>query len=484
MPSDFRSGSHRPHQHEHAKGVVCWLLAIGGTHGGVYTWAYAATGTDSDRSGPDDNREGALHMTPYTRELNQLPDNTLVGGAVMHAPDGSVPGNYVTGSHNTCPSVTVPVTPLPLGTGKRLPKTLTGGKAVSRGISATLSTTFLQRAIWTRALFTADRFRVIRTLDVAAVCFSERNFKAALTAAQRAVRGMVKAGLLTRYRTLRFQTVMGLSQRGVDWLDEVGHEASSSVRRVSDMTNPEHRLWAQFLVLASEARGLRAMTEQELLQHLNKSTKPGEPQVQGLLRVTWTRGKKTVTQLLRPDAVSWHAVPWAASRDEVSCTWHEADISKRGSQRESALASLCESLGRSLADASVLRTVVISCKTERIQKRALAVLHGLAKANNAEVLTTDRRHFREVEPGIFEVWSARESKLRDGRAKLVDTLAGHVIIQLLPIWLPRVRIDSANKFSMEGWFDENYLPYRRPSSMPAWARVTSPLLRSVTVGPI
>ena len=106
-------------------------------------------------------------------------------------------------------------------------------RKVARGLAATISTTKLKQAIWRRALLTANRFRVIRTIDIAVCCFAERPYKAALTAGQRAVRGLVKADLLKRYRTDRFQTVYGLSQKGVAWLDEAGHDASSSVRRVS-----------------------------------------------------------------------------------------------------------------------------------------------------------------------------------------------------------------------------------------------------------
>lgn len=347
---------------------------------------------------------------------------------------------------------------------------------VARGLAATMSTKKLKQGIWLRALLTANRFRVIRTLDVALCTCAERPFKAALTAAQRAVRGMVKAELIKRYRTDRFMTVYGLSQRGVDWLEEVGYEASSSVRRVSDMTNPEHRLWAQFWVLACEARGLSAMTEQELLQHLNKGNKPDQPLVQGLLTVTTTQGNKTRTIQLRPDAV-------ATEKGENGGTiWLEVDRSKRGSDREASLAALASSVGRTLKDGSRLRRVVIFCKTERILKRAVAVLNGLAKTNNSEVLLTGRRHYREIEPGTYAIWSALESILTDGRTQLVDTLVGHVIIQMLPIWLPKVRIDATNTHSLAGWFGENYLPYRRPEGLVPWMQVTSPLLKCVKNG--
>jgi hypothetical protein len=68
--------------------------------------------------------------------------------------------------------------------------------------------------------------------------------------------------------------------------------------------------------------------------------------------------------------------------------------------------------------------------------------------------------------------------LKDGRTQLVDTLVGWIHVQLLPIWLPKVRIDSTNTHSMAGWFEENYLPYKRPEGLGNWGAVVSPLLSS------
>ena len=101
-----------------------------------------------------------------------------------------------------------------------------------RGLTAQVGTLALQDRIWSRSLLLVDRFRVIRTIDIAVHCFTERPFKAALSAAQRAVRGMVKAQLLARYRTDRFMTVYGLTQQGAQWLEDRGFEAAASVRRV------------------------------------------------------------------------------------------------------------------------------------------------------------------------------------------------------------------------------------------------------------
>lgn len=385
-----------------------------------------------------------------------------------HAPDA--PAEYAASANGgTSPVDAVDETPRHTASTEN-GKTRAGGALaqakVARGLSEDVATLRLRDAIWLRALLMANRFRVIRTIDVATSCFPERPYKAALTAAQRAVRGMVKAKLLTRYRTDRFQTVYGLTARGAASLQEGGVDAASSVRRVSDMRNPEHRLWLQFLVIACEARGLRAETESEVLRSLNKGATAGQPMVQGLLSVTWTRGGKTVRQSLRPDAIAYEA-------DGV--TWFEADISKRGAGREAALASLAIGVGRTLPGGEVLRRIVIVCKTGRIRLRALAVLRGVGAEQNGKVLVGDRVHLRECEEGVFEVWRALEEKLGDGRSRAVDRRLGHVVIQALPTWLPKLRVQEAGE-PILGWFSDGLLPYRRPASLPAWPACTSPLL--------
>lgn len=350
------------------------------------------------------------------------------------------------------------------------PRTGEDRSQVSRGLSGQVATLKLRDGIWRRALALAERFRVIRTIDVAAACFPERPFKASLTAAQRAVRGLVKAKLLARYRTNRFQTVYGLTARGAAWLQDAGVDASSSVRRVSDMSNPEHRLWLQFLVVACEARGLRALTESEVLRALNASARPGQAMVQGVLAVSWSRGGKTVRQSLRPDAIAYEA-------DGV--TWFEADISKRGSGREAALAALAASVGRQLPIGPPLRRVVVFCRNERIRKRALAVVQGMAAEQNAKVLVGDRVHLRQAEEGIFEVWRAVEDMLPDGRTRALDKRVGYVVVQALPTWLPKLRLENADQ-AITGWFSDGLLPYKRPSPEQDWAPCTSPLLLALS----
>ena len=344
----------------------------------------------------------------------------------------------------------------------------TSGCPVLRGLTAQVGTLALQDRIWTRSLLLVDRFRVIRTIDIAVHCFAERPFKAALSAAQRAVRGMVKAHLLARYRTDRFMTVYGLTQQGAQWLEDRGFEAAASVRRVTDMTNPKHRLWSQFLTLCAEARGLPAMTEQELLLTLNRDMKHEQSQVQGLLLVTTRSAGKRQHLTLRPDALTL---------ESDGITWFEVDRSARGSDRAASLRALVLSMGAKTTLGQPLRRVVVFSRTSRIHQRVMATLDGLVKDSAAVGLMEGRRQLKLFETGCYEVHQSVAVKLRDGRSQLQDRLAGYVIVQELPIWLPRVRLDGRGDWSMRGWFDDNYLPYRRPAAMAPWPRPKSPLLQ-------
>lgn len=342
------------------------------------------------------------------------------------------------------------------------------GCPVPRGLTVQVGTLALQDRIWTRSLLLVDRFRVIRTIDIAVHCFAERPFKAALSAAQRAVRGMVKSHLLARYRTDRFMTVYGLTQVGAQWLEDRGFEASASVRRVTDMTNPEHRLWSQFLTLCAAARGLQAMTEQELLLALNRNLKQNQKPVQGLLSVSSISGGKRQTLTLRPDAL-------AIEDDGIS--WFEVDRSTRGSDRAASLRALALAMGATTTLNQPLRRVVVFSRTHRIHQRLLATLDALVKDSARAALMEGRRQLKQTRPGLYEVHQTVEVKLGDGRARLQDKLAGHVLVQELPVWLPRVRLDGRGGWSMRGWFDEDYLPYRRPQVLAPWSKPGSALLQ-------
>ena len=310
----------------------------------------------------------------------------------------------------------------------------------------------------------------MRTIDVAVVCFPERPFKAALTAAQKAVRGLVKALLIRRYKTERNQTIYGLSERGAAWLDERGVDAAASVRRVSDMTNPEHRLWMQFLVLCCEARGLRAQTESELLSSLNVGKAASDKLEQHLLTVRVVVGKAEGPRSLRPDLVCFEG--------EDACAWIEVDRSKRSSDREASLRALVLAMGSKLANGKALRQVVVFAKSERISKRALAVIDGLVREHKEIIITEGRRQVRTTEQlGGYEVWVGQLQRAGGRRSEVVDKLVGRVAVQLIPTWLPKVRIDATNRHSLEGWFVDNYLPFVKASDESPWPKPVSPLLQ-------
>lgn len=424
---------------------VCWVLRTGSARA-LRSLDEGTAGTRPDRTAVLSRELVELSTKPMFMKIH--PDDTssatLVDETAAPAADGPCTDDTLTSA--------------PEGQ-EHLSPAAGRARTVARGLTTHIGSWQLQEAIWRRSLSLANRFRVIRTIDVAVHCFAERPFKAALSAAQRAVRGMVKVGLLARYRTDRFMTVYGLTQRGVDWLDDKGVEASASVRRVTDMSNPEHRLWAQFLVLCAEARGLQAWTEPELLQALAERAKPNLEHSQGLLLVQAVTGGKRRRMQLRPDA---------AAHEPDGLTWFEVDRSARGSDRAASLRALVLSVGVETALGLALRRIVIHTRTERIRKRVLATLAAVAAGTASVGLAEGRRRLLQKGEGCYEVWLTVEQALTDGRLRLVDVLAGHVMVHELPVWLPRVRLDGRGAHSTSGWFDENLLPYARPQGALAW----------------
>ena len=340
-----------------------------------------------------------------------------------------------------------------------------GLSQVPRGLSDLVPARRLQQTIYELALRTADRFRVIRCIDLAVVCFPERAFKASLSAAQRAVRGLVAGGLLKRFRTDRQQVVYGLTQRGADWLNELSIDATASLRRVSDMTNPEHRLWCQFLVLAAQVRGLQAWTDWELMQALQaKGQQPASGPCPLKVRLPAAQG--TSTKVLRPDAL-------IAEAD--GATWIEVDRSARGSDRAADLRALVLAMGQPLGTGQALTRVVVFTRTDRIRRRVLAVLNALAAQTSRHALQHGRRQVLGGADDTYEVWASENQIRADKKVSLVDRLAGHVIVQALPTWLPKFRAGPATA-PPRGWLNDNYLPYRRPTASGDWPSVRSPLL--------
>ena len=71
---------------------------------------------------------------------------------------------------------------------------------------------------------------------------------------------------------------------------------------------------------------------------------------------------------------------------------------------------------------------------------------------------------KELESHTFEVW-----RPRDSASGQEDVCVGHVIMQLLLTGLPNYKGDHELKSQPAGWFEQNYLPYRRPASLSTWS---------------
>ena len=116
------------------------------------------------------------------------------------------------------------------------------------------------------ALLLMDRLRFVRTLDLAFHLYASRSFTAALAAANNLMKRLMRNGFVSAHNTrVGGMRIYGIAQPGVNFLrDHTGHEAKAH-RSLKDIKNPEHRLWANLIVITAEARGLTAMTEREVL---------------------------------------------------------------------------------------------------------------------------------------------------------------------------------------------------------------------------
>jgi len=336
---------------------------------------------------------------------------------------------------------------------------------------ATVSPTADGEAISVLALSAFNRLRVMRTVDLTAVCFPEREFKTSLKAAQDAMKRLKKRKHVKPYLTDRRQHIYGLTKKGADWLADYGIQACSSVRRVSDMKNPVHRLWSNFIAVCCAARGLTAHNESEVLKKLAKQQVEGEgrgPELSaGLLAVEFVSGQKRVLRQLRPDVLA---------EEQDGATWFEVDWSTRCDERARSQSELFASVGARLANGQPLRRVVVFAGDQSILKQAATRARRLVRpVSELEYDASGSPAFRETAPGCFEVWKSVRVQLKDGRILNQSKLVGHVLLQLLPVWLPRVRLDARNKYSTDGWLAENYLPYARPQGMAPWPALTSPL---------
>ena len=345
------------------------------------------------------------------------------------------------------------------------------------------------RIIKLEVLRLANRFKQFRAIDVAAGVFPTREFKAALSASQRAIQKLCRDGLLIRYRSDSGATFYGMTKVGARWLADNGDPergdelANATVSEVGAKKNPEHDMWSNFLVLACKARGMTAWNEKEVIGMLNWTMeKRTFPLAFETGRRVWVRrdgGQERVQERvmkgLLPDAL-------ATSKGVI---WIEIDRSARGDERREALANLIRNIGRDVKGFDVrlpdktLRRVVVFCKHEVNLRRNISFLTGThqsgSHAGDLRLSTlSDRGELKpilvETSPGCFEV---RRFLPKAGSKHRVYERVGHLNIQLLPIWLPKYSYRGESR--ADGWFSENYLPFKREVHNNVWGEPESPL---------
>ena len=318
------------------------------------------------------------------------------------------------------------------------------------------------------ALKILARFEQARAIDIAAGLSPEREFKAALSAAQRTLKGLLRDKYVTRYLSDSRRVFYGLTAKGARLLREYAYEggdgiAQAPASRVCEKSNPEHALWSSFFTIASEARGLQAWTERELLPRY-LSTNPRTHTTERSFPLSY-RGNDGKRKGLMPDAM-------AASDYDDGVIWFEIERSARGSARLDDLIGLVKKLGTEvnmgLGKKRVLRKVIILCKTSSILRRDRTHLVGRATAGDQLLRVRlgnniDEPALIEREPGCFDYYHYIE-RHANGVTSLALEVGGQVHLQLLPMHLASY---SYKHGAAHGWFDDGSLPFREPDS--AWS---------------
>ena len=294
------------------------------------------------------------------------------------------------------------------------------------------------------ALSLMDRLRFVRTLDLAFQLYANRSFSAALAAANNLIKRLVRNGFVSAHTTrVGGMRIYGIAQRGVNFLrDHAGHEAKAH-RSLKDVKHPEHRLWANLIVITAEARGLSAMTEREVLTFEHNAgeivrDKHGVEHIipEKLLTVANTREPGT-KKGLTPDALL---------QQKQERIWVEIDASKRSSQRVSDLLALVSKVGSTLSDQTHLDRVVVFTKERRFYTHITGVF-----ARRAEERVERASSYLKptVDEGTFDVWY--RPSLADDRPgrPAQDYGCGRVQVRMLP--------DIRGKG--EGWYDQDWLPF-------------------------
>lgn len=315
--------------------------------------------------------------------------------------------------------------------------------------------------------------RILRAIDVAAYVFGDRPSSAALTAAQRALRGLYNDKLIKRLTSDRHQVFYVLTKLGADWLNglllqndpEIAEElkANSSTRWANNLTNPEHLMYCNFIKLCCLSRGLDACDEGELTSFTTSLNSRSENiHSLGLMEVKSSKGGK---KQLRPDVLSYN---------DKGAVWFEIDKSARGEDRRSDLTNLFRSVGHKLSrevnwlgeEQQILSHVVIFAYSKGIFNTASRLLRASFPGNThiEDDTQEDNIHRQSVciinddTKLVFELWEKRLDF--SDKAASLRHFKGYVSIQMIPPWL--IGTSSKSLVDNQEWFSNNYLPYARP----------------------
>lgn len=303
------------------------------------------------------------------------------------------------------------------------------------------------------ALRLMDRLRFVRTLDLAFHLYADRTFTAALAAANNLMKRLVRNGCVQAHTTrVGGMRIYGIAQRGVNFLrDHTGYEGRAH-RSLRDVKHPEHRLWANLVVITAEARGLAAMTEREVLafEHEAGEVVAGERGKERtipkkLLCITDVRepGRK---RSLTPDVLLQQG------RDRI---WGEIDTSKRSSGRIRDLLSLASRVGTKLSDGTRLARVVVLTKERRFYTHVSGVFARKAGERIERAATYVKP---AAEESVFEVWYRPSIAEDEAGRPAEDRQVGWVQVQMLP----DIRDQG------QGWYDQNWLPYAKAGGEAGW----------------
>lgn len=309
---------------------------------------------------------------------------------------------------------------------------------------------------------------------MAAYVFADRPLSAALTAAQRALRGLHKDKLVKQFTSNRRQVFYALTKQGADWLNDLllqnnpnlaeDAKAKSSTRWASGLTSPEHHLFGNFIKLCCLSRGLDACDESGIATHTSSlNTFSENYHVSGLMEIQSAKGG---LKQVRPDVLSY---------DDRGAVWVEIDKSARGEGSRNDLTRLFRQVGRQLSrkmnwlrykELQILSHIVIFTNTKGIFNTAVRLLRAsfpedvYYREEGSSIQRKSECVVREDTALVFELWE-KWVDINDTENPLKEAFVGYVSIQMLPPWL--VGTSSKSLKNSSEWFPNNYLPYAKAS---------------------